>query len=365
MSHPHPTHHSPTHAVLEFVKRIWSLGIIALVGYLSFLAIQYLVVTMMFPTEAPDQIVGVPLRLTEDVLSTRRDDWAGLAAVEQARSPIAHYHHIDGWIQPDAVNNCTQSGCHAPLPHSRHKEVRAFLNMHSTSMHCGVCHMKTANQPLATTWYDINTGATHDPPVVLQIYAWLTSAEGKAAFATPTRELQTRLVDDLRLAAEQADQEPGLIELANHFAAVRYDSPAFKQLLEKLEQTLPRKFRGEYNTKIALRGAKGEPILAHPDSAVAVQKYLTQADDLSAEQRKATLANVHSAKRATPLQCRQCHTAEGGMLDFAAAGYPPERIKSLTQPMIFNMIANISDGQPFYMPSFIGESGESRPTPEQ
>lgn len=358
----HSGKRSPAAALLDGVRRIWSLGIIALVGYLSFLAIEYLVVTLMFPSEAPDEITGVPLRLTEDVLSTRRDEWAGLTAVEQARSPIAHYHRIDGWIQPDPVNNCTTSGCHAPQPHARRKEVRAFLNMHSTSMHCGVCHMTSESKTLATTWYDQDDGSVHEPPSVLQTYAWLTSEEGQAAITQPTRALQQRLVDDLRRAADQAGQDPGLVALADHFAAVRYDSVAFERLLKSLSQTLPRKFRGEYSTKLALKSANGQPILGHPDSTAAVNNYLAQADSLSGEQREAALDAVHTARRTMPLQCQQCHVTEGGVFDFAGAGYPPARVESLTRPMIFRMIANISSGQPFYMPSFIGESD---PAPEQ
>jgi hypothetical protein len=68
------------------------------------------------------------------------------------------------------------------------------------------------------------------------------------------------------------------------------------------------------------------------------------------------IESVHTARRSAPLQCGECHVREGGVFDFAAAGYPPERIHTLTQPMIFRMISNISSGQPFYMPSFIGES---------
>jgi hypothetical protein len=361
MSTTHATPRTPGAVLLDVVRRIWSLGIIVLVGYLSYLALEYLVVTLMFPTETPDEITGVPLRLTEDVLSSTRDEWAGVAAVENARSPIAHYHRIDGWIQPDLVNTCTQSGCHSPLPHAKRKEVRAFLNMHSTSLHCGVCHMTSESPTLATTWYDLTDGRPQEAPAVLRLYAWVTSDEGQAAADAPTRDLQDRLVSDLRHAARQADDDPGLARLAEHLAAVRFDSPAFVQLLERLPTALERKFRGEYDTKLALRNASGEPILGHPNSAAAVNTYLAQAESLSGDARDAALADVHTARRSAPRQCRDCHVSSGGVLDFAGAGYPPARIDALTRPMIFRMIANIAEGQPFYMPNFIGDAEPTAP----
>jgi hypothetical protein len=353
MSH---SHGSSGGKFLGIVIRFWSLGIIALVAYLSFLAIQYLVVTLMFPTETPDEITGVPLRLTRQVLDTRRDAWGGLTAVEFARSPIAHYHRIDGWIQPDPVNSCTQSGCHSPLPHARRKEVRAFLNMHTTSMHCGVCHMTSPTDQRAMTWYSLTDGSPCDEPIVLQTYAWLMSEEGQAARREPTLEFQQRLVRQLYQAAADADQDPVLVGLADQLSAVRFDSPAFAQMIESLPRVLPRQFRGEYNMKLALKDAQGQPRLTHPDSTAAINRILAAGESLQDSEREQLIESVHTARRSAPLQCGECHVREGGVFDFAAAGYPPERIHTLTQPMIFRMISNISSGQPFYMPSFIGES---------
>jgi hypothetical protein len=346
--------------LLDIAARGYAIAIIAIVLGLSFLALRYLVVTLILPSAAPPQITGIPTRMTETLLLTRRTQWPGVVETENPRTPLAHYHRLDSWIQPDRFNSCTQSGCHAPLPHARRKEVRAFLNMHATSLHCGVCHLRS-DAPLATTWYDLRTGKARPAPVVLQAYAWLMSDEGRRALSAPTPAAQHKLVGLLRAAAREADNEPTLTNLANDIAAERYDSPAFATLLETAQATLPRHFRGEYGAKLALRdSASGQPMLAHPDTQEAVRTYLREAASADPQRLQELLAAVHPARRIRSLHCTDCHTATGGLLAFAAAGYPPARIAMLSQPVIFSMIEHIAAGQPFYLPSLV--TPESVPT---
>ena len=46
--------------VLELVRRGYAVGIIVLVLWLSYLALRYLVNTLMFPNPAPPRVVGIP-----------------------------------------------------------------------------------------------------------------------------------------------------------------------------------------------------------------------------------------------------------------------------------------------------------------
>jgi hypothetical protein len=361
---PHRLGRTLRQLALGLVRRMYAVGVIVLTGWLSFLALRYLVVTLMFPSATPPQITGIPTRLSEAVLGTRRDAWPGVEANVNPRSPLAHYHRMESWIQPDKFNNCTQSGCHAPLPHSQRKELRAFLNMHATSLHCGVCHLRSDDRPLVTTWYDLRTGRPRAAPAVLQTYAWIASDPGRRELASPTSADQDKLVQLLRDAARETDYEPALTQLAEHVADVRYSSPGFQALLERARAILPRHFRGEYGAKLALLNQqRRQPILATPGTAAAVEAFQREAATADPARRQELLAAVHPACRSQPLHCTECHRADGSLIDFAALGYPPARQEALVRPVIFQMIENIAAGHPMYLPQFLGTSQPAATAP--
>jgi hypothetical protein len=340
--------------VLAVVRRGYAIAVIVLVLWLSFFALRYLLATLILPPPVPPQVVGIPTRLGESVLKTRRTQWPGVEASENPRNPLAHFHLLSGWIEPDRFNNCTQSGCHVPLPHSKNKAVRAFLNMHATSLQCCVCHMQVGQRPLPLGWYSLAQGRRGPTPAVLQTFAWLTSEEGRRALATPTAADQARLAGLLRTAAREADGDPTLQQLASDTAAVRYGSPAFQRCVADAQAILPRRFRGEYGAKLALLSpATGEPVVDFSDTQAAVQVYLREAPTATATRKAELLAAVHPLRRPQPPHCSDCHVRTGGLIDFAAVGYPPARVEMLTHAVIFRMIENIASGQPFYMPAFV------------
>lgn len=343
------------HLLLACGQRIYAVAVIAVTAWVSFLALRYLVVTLMFPSQTPAQITGIPTRLDRAVLDTRRTEWAGVASNENPRAPLAHYHRLDGWIQPDPHNSCTQSGCHAPLPHSRRKEVRAFLNMHATTLHCGVCHMTSDQTPLPLTWYSLADGEECGPPSILKAYALLTAEE--PVRRSPVRQqsatLQEELVSLLSMAAEESDGVPALAELARHLAAVPPTGEAFGQLIEAARATLPRHFHGSYGAKLSLMNRPGgEPLLGHPGTAGPVKEFLERGANLSSADRLALLARVHPRKRVQTLQCSDCHSPGGPLVDLAEAGYPPARLEALSQPAVIRMIQHTSEGQPMHMREF-------------
>lgn len=350
---------------IELIKRTYAVGVIALTGWLSFMALRYLVVTLIYPSAAPARITGLPMRLDPTVLETHRRDWRGLDVGESPRTPPAHYHRIDAWIQPDQLNDCTRSGCHARLPHARRKEVRAFLNMHATSIHCGVCHMAEDRTPLPLAWYELDEGTLTETPAALRAYELVTSDAGRARLAQPTTAVQAELASLLLAAAKAAEDTGALRELARHVAAVRPTSAAFQEWVEATRTALPRYFRGEYGAKLALRDASGtRPVLGHPGTRDAVREYLRRGSTLVGAEREALLARVHPLRRSEARHCLECHRAAGGLLDFDSLGYPAARQAALTQPLIFQMIEHIADGQPMYLPGFIGPASLAAPAPD-
>jgi hypothetical protein len=153
-----------------------------------------------------------------------------LDAAEHPRSPLAHHHRL---IHDPArfLNDCVPApGCHNPLPHS--SAIRAFLNMHATSIHCGVCHFQSDDRPRSLTWYDLESGHTRTPPSILAAYGMVTGADTESRWKSADHAAQTRLVDSLRRAAKDAGGASDLEQLADHFEAYGFKSPGFARLPE-------------------------------------------------------------------------------------------------------------------------------------
>lgn len=346
----------------RFVVRVYAAALMLAIVWLTFLAVRYLVRSLAVPGITPAQIAALPVRLDRTTMGRGRSAFAALDAAEHPRSPLAHYHRLDSWIQPDTFNDCTRGGCHAPLPHSKRKEVRAFLNMHATSLHCGVCHMKQAETPRPLVWYGLHDGDPREPPAILQAYALLTEPDAGAKWEKEGSSRQRRLVSALRTAAAEAHDLPVLRELAEHFAAYRVGSYGFDRLLEDAPAVLDRHFRGEYGAKLAIRDARtGRPVLGHPDTRKAVKDWLSRKDEAGGDERKALLSAVHPLKSETALSCTDCHRAEGSLIDFTGLGYPDSRIERFIDPIVFRMIEHINAGRPFSLPRTVGADRGAEP----
>ncbi len=342
-------------AVRRALPRVYALTLMAVIVWLTYLSIRYLVTSLAAADQPPPQIVALPTRLDRTALGTGRSAFAALDAAEHPRSPLSHYHRLDSWVRPDAINDCARAGCHNPLPHSKRKEVRAFLNMHATSIHCGVCHFQGDDRPRSLTWYDLEKGHTRKPPSVLAAYGMVTGADAESRWKSAGDEMQERLVDSLRRAAKEAGGVADLEQLADHFEAYRVGSPGFERLLKESPDLLPRHFRGEYGAKLAVVDrATGKTLRDHPNTEPAVQEWFTRKDSANKDERDRLLKAVHPLRRETALVCTDCHTAQGSLIDFAKAGYPPARIEQLVSPIVFRMIEHINAGRPFNFPAVIG-----------
>ena len=209
-------------------------------------------------------------------------------------------------------------------------------------------------------WYDLDTGRARSVPDVLAAYGWLTSEAGRQELADPTPDTQRRLVELLRGAARQSGDVPALTQLAEHVAAVHYSSPAFQQLVETARVTLPRHFRGEYGAKLTLLDTSSQqPVLESPGAEPAIRAYLRESASGDAALLPELWAAIHANRRPQTLHCTDCHTAAGGLLDCAAAGYPAARLEELSRPGVFTMIEHIAGGQPFQLPGFCGRGASA------
>lgn len=348
----------------EAGKRVYAAILIGIVLGLTFMALRYLVRSLILPAPPPPQIVDIPRWMNAVMLERGRGSFAGVAATANPRTPPTHYHNLGPPFEPDRVNGCTRGGCHFPLPHGRQKTDRAFLNMHATSIHCGVCHMQTEQQPLPLVWYDLESGAAQDTPAMLKAYGWLIAPAAQTPGSLTAAD-QRAIVRLLRQAAERAGGDAVIERLAFDLDAVSVHSDEFARLLEVAREELPRHFRGEYGAKLALTDEHGQPRLQPPGNEDAVQEFLKHGDELSAEQRQALLTRIHPARRHPTLRCTQCHTPQGSLVDLAKVGYPTARIEALVRPLVMQAIEHIVEGREFYMPRFLPASEEPQTRPQQ
>lgn len=350
--------------LLHLGQRLYAVALISLILWLSWLALRYLVVSLILPSPPPAQVVELPRRLDGTLLTRAGTEFAGIAATEAPRLPPGHYHRFGPWIQPDTFNDCTRSGCHAPLPHNRRKEDRAFLNMHATSLHCSVCHIAADRHPLPLLWYDLRSGSACEPPAILQALGWLQQVESRPA-GPFSKQDQRRIVDLLRRAVDQGGGHE-LALLADHLSAVRPASEDFTRLLEAARRAVPRHFRGEYGARLALRDPGGDrPLRMSAQARSAAQRFLERGDSLDPAERQDLLDQIHALRREPTLTCTQCHTRDAPLIDLARAGYPPQRVDDLVRPLVMQAIEHIMQGRPFYMPQFLPPRDGTPPPPPE
>jgi hypothetical protein len=336
------------------IKRGYALTLIVLVLWLSWQALFYLISSLMLPARPPKQIVDIPTKLNESVLVRSATARKTTTTTVNQRSPLSHYHRLDQGFQADPLNGCTASQCHSPLPHGKNKADRAFLNMHATSIHCGVCHIQTDQKPLPLVWYDLKTGkARVQAPALLQTYAWLTSPATRNSSPFTVKD-QAEIVRLLRAATDEAYGQTELASLAEHLAAVRATSDEFPRLVKVTREAVQGHFRGEYGAKLALTDPRtGQPLLENPGGNKAGRDFLRQRDTLTDEQKKIWLEKIHPQRRKPTLHCADCHQPEGSLVDFRASGYPPARIQAIASHLVTRAIDHIVEGKSFYLPGFL------------
>ncbi len=124
---------------------VWTLVFTSMGAWLT----VYMVGTLGDPLKKTDRaklkVTATPLEI--DVFETDKTKNRRLGD-EQFSEPVlpGHFHHIGKSYESDRFNFCID--CHGWLPHSRSKEMRSFLNMHTVFTDCMVCHVLTEDDKL-------------------------------------------------------------------------------------------------------------------------------------------------------------------------------------------------------------------------
>lgn len=352
---PHtPPHHPPRtlRGVLkEIVLRIHSLGVLALVLYAGYLAVTYLLWAVFVPMPVPDRLLEWQGR--SDIAALRTPHTPGMSDPAD-RAPLAHYHRVERWIQPDPRNGCTLSGCHDPLPHTKAMKIPAFANFHATFVACQLCHV-TGQSSDTITWVSIADARKQEPPALLRLMRHLETNQDQIK-NEPFAAHQT-IITLLRGALAVIEKEPVLQYLLLELETSEPGSPVWRRAVERLIAELPSHARGEYGAKLASEPTPGA-YRGHSDQlANLAQQYLTLPPGDS--QRKALHEKIHQPLAKQPLTCLSCHGDTPATLNFDALGYSPTRAQYLSRLQLANLMQQIRQGKQFFIPNLLG-SGDAK-----
>ncbi|HOA72935.1 MAG TPA: hypothetical protein PL151_01175 [Phycisphaerae bacterium] len=320
--------------------RGYTLGILLVVVFTGYTAVSYLYRSIFKPGKPPTEILAWKGETAAERLRTP----GALGITEPAgRAPLAHYHAVDRWYQPDLRNGCITSGCHDPIPHSQSKELRAFANLHSTFMSCEVCHRQASATPISAVWVSTKTGKPQPAPAILQLLARFSAATQPADLADQSESV----LQLLRQAIDVSGGDPVLNFLALQLETSQPGSPVWRQAIQQLAEELPNHARGEYGAKIAMADGPGIRPTSREFAKLTEEYFSRKADQAD---RTRILGRIHEGIIQRPQACVPCHRTENPMLDFKALGYSPSRIDALTSTPIVGMIQQIREGQPFNLP---------------
>ena len=330
----------------EIFRRVYAAGLVCLCGWISFASMRFLFLLLLTRQTAPADIVEIPKRLDADTLQVAWSEIGGqdLTGPMRPRAPLAHFHQVPNWFQPDPGNNCTTSDCHAPLPHGDRIEVRAFLNMHTTFVDCMVCHAASPGTPDATGWLDLSDRAVKAPPAILRLARRLEELGEVDAADIPA--VSTELMALLDEAIVDSGDNVHLRGWRLRLETTQTHSPLWHSTLNEMRRDLPMHVHGEYNAKIGLRDNR----VPSEDQKAAAKKWVKKRDKLSEPQQEALLETVHADVAPGGALCTPCHAAQPTLIDFDRLGYPRGRAASLQGSHIVQQVLSIEQGQPFHLP---------------
>ncbi len=242
------------------------------------------------------------LRLIAEQTKTSKTD-LGYTVIDQPYIE-GRFHHIGFTIQQDKASTCVR--CHGNVPHDGSKEVRSFLNMHAFYLACETCHSTPEGDGEAWKfqWYDKDDGQITENP-------------------------------------------RALLEIENRYRTAH----------EQYKPSYP--IYGNYGAKVAPTvNDSGTTKLLHGQKEMAfVGKYITEQERLKPEQKSQMKSVIHRKVSKEPVQCGQCHRQENQYLPFAELGYPPARLKELTNVAVVNMIGKY---EKFYIPTLLNPGGAEK-----
>ena len=300
----------------DVIRRSYSVALMVIYGGIAFLSLRFLVLMLVTRQTAPVEIVNIPKRLDANTFLASAGPMPGAAERPnlRPRGPLAHFHQIPQWFQRDTANTCTASGCHAPLPHGKRIEVRAFLNMHGTFLDCGVCHAPHAGEEGTPRWLALPDRKPTATPAVLRLAARLEALPGRIEPADAPA-LGAELQALLREARPASGDDQQLTKWLLRLETTNPRSELWQQIIGEMRSGIQMHVHGEYDAKIALFSGErrwGAPTAAQQSAA---DEYRRKRDKLSAAQRKADLDIVHQGIAPVGAMCTPCHAPQPTLLD--------------------------------------------------
>ncbi len=347
-------------------RRSYALLQAAAIGGFAFLSVTFLLHELSGGEQALEVDVA-PLRLDASALTAadEADEVGAGGAVRNAleRGPVAHFHAIPTWYEQDEGNSCTTAGCHSGLPHGERKEVRAFLNMHTTFVDCQTCHRDQDLHDAELTWLSNSDRSAREAPAVLRLAALLETSASAAQVGSFDDDLLALLTEAVTDSGSDPELKRWLVVLeSSRRGGVRYDS-----VIDSMRSRIGRHGHGEYGTKIGMTAASGRRWTPTGPQQAAIDSLRgPDAADLRVDERKGLVTTAHERLKKPEVECSLCHTTDGGLLDFEGLGYAPARAAALRSNTIARQAQAVEAGETFFLPNVLGgaESPEAGASPE-
>lgn len=333
-------------AIWWIIQRIYVLGLLFIVIWISWSAFAYLYDSVFVQRTAPAQYVDHVLTAKTSML------FEATQTASEPPQPLDHYHGLLRTPVNVSPAGCQTSGCHPPLPHQAKRETRAFANMHVTFLDCMTCHAPQAGATIAHQWVDSTTGQASPSPPMLQLVARLESIDPKTVTEEQAAEITALLRRKLAVA-----NEPALQEVLLELSTTEPRSPVHRRAIRHLEALLPNLSRGDYGALLTPQtqisdGQYKKPF--DPSRLNAVNQM-----DPQSEEYKAAISDLHQPIVAKPDACISCHKADATRIDYVKVGYTQGRAESLRANLLADLIERIRSGEPFYLPTIL-EVGDDR-----
>ncbi|MFQ5806141.1 MAG: cytochrome b/b6 domain-containing protein [Phycisphaerae bacterium] len=345
---------NPFTSVLTFAgdltRRAYSVVLMGAYGGVAFVSLRFLILMLVTRQTAPVEIVGIPKRLDADAFFA-----AAALPVEhrmdpahRSRGPLAHFHQIPQWFQPDPHNTCTTAGCHSPLPHGKRVEVRAFLNMHATFTDCSVCHAKGAQDAQRARWFSLTDRDPIEVPAILQLATRLESPTQSSP--EEALEVNEDLMRLLRTALPAAGHHEQLQRWLLRLETTHPRSKVWRQIVDGMRDNIHMHVHGEYGAKLGMYNGDqrvGDP---RPGQLEATRTLLSKRQQLSDAERESLLQTVHEGIAPMGAMCTPCHQPDPTLMDITALGFPQTRVEQLSDNATMRAVLSIEQGEPFYLP---------------
>ncbi len=356
IDHPGEYHRGDwKHMVTDTFRRVYSIVAAAAYAAVAFISLRFLLLMLLTRQTAPVEITDIPTRLDANEFLRGRVQTVSHDPEHRSRGPLAHFHQIPQWFTPDPLDSCATSGCHAPLPHGKRIEVRAFLNMHATFVDCAVCHAAAQATPENARWISLPERQPTETPAILRLDALLEenpeiSREQAPEFSPQIRAL---LVEAVAASGHHPQIEDWLLRLD----LTHPRSRVWQQLINEIRLNIDLHVHGEYGAKIAMYNGPRRVGAMTTEQRQAAAAYRDGGDDLSPTRKEELLDVVHASIRPVGAMCTPCHAQEPELVDMSLLGYSAGRVRALQNSPILRSVLTIEAGQPFYLP--LDQEGET------